>query len=159
MRRFRAGCFARRLHDRIVNLLVRLFKAVGVPVKGGYDGPCTNTFGKCFHAGAEVAEEDMRALQGIILDMAIDARDSEDWPFASHGQNCLVEHKTLASLLLSVQARARKVLTDIKKRAEELDARHPGSKFVHELSLYPEFIVLVTGPFGNLPAISTFWWS
>ena len=42
------------------------------------------------------------------------------------------------------------LLTDIKKRAEELDARHPGSTFVHELGLYPEYIVLVTGPFGNL---------
>ena len=38
----------------------------------------------------------------------------------------------------------------VKKRAEELDARHPGSTFVHELSLYPEYIVLVTGPFGSL---------
>ncbi len=59
------------------------------------------------------------------------------------------EHKTLASLLISVQARTRKVLTDIKKRAEELDARHPGSTFVHELGFYKS-IVLVTGPFGNL---------
>ncbi len=56
----------RRLHDWIVNFFVMLVKAVGVPVKGGYDGPCTSTFGKCFHVGAEVAEEDMRALQGII---------------------------------------------------------------------------------------------
>ena len=55
-----------------------------VPVKGGFDGPCTNTFDKCFHAGAEFAEEDMRALQGIIPDMVIDARDCEHGPFPSH---------------------------------------------------------------------------
>ncbi len=40
-------------------------------------------------------------------------------------------------------------LTDIKRRAEELGARHPGSTFVHELGLYL-YIALVTGPFGNL---------
>ena len=91
-----------------------------MPVTGGYDGPCINKFGKCFHAGAKVAEKDIRALQGIIPDMVIDARDCEHGPFPSQndvvGQKSLVEHKTLASLLLSVQARARKVLADIKKR-------------------------------------------
>ena len=86
--------------------------------------------------------------------MVIDTRSSIDGPFSSQndvvGRKSLVEHKTLASLLLSVQARARKVLTDIKKRSEGLDARHPGSTCVHELGLYPKYIVLVTGPSGNL---------
>ena len=79
-----SGDHARRLHDRVVNFLIKLFKTVGVPVKEWVRRPCTSTFGKCFHAGAEVSEEDMRALQGIIPDMAIDARDSEDGPFSSH---------------------------------------------------------------------------
>ena len=81
------------------------------------------------------------------------ARDCDAGPFPSPnpivGCKSLFEHKTLASLLVSVQARARKVLADIKRRAEELDARHPGSTFVHELGLYL-YIALVTGPFGNL---------
>ena len=54
-------------------------------------------------------------------DKAIDARDCEHGPFPSPnpivGGKNLFEHKTLASLLVSVQARARKVLTDIKRRA------------------------------------------
>ena len=138
-------------------------KAVGMPVKGGYDGPCTNTFGKCFHAGAEVAEEDMRALQGIIPDMVIDARDCEHAPFPSQndvvGRKSLVEHKTLASLLLSVQARARKVLTDIKKRAEELNARHPGSTLYTSWACTPSTSFWSPGLLAAFPAISTFWWS
>ena len=129
-----SGDHPRRLHDRIVNALVKLVKAVGVPVKGGYDGTCKDTFGMSFAVGADVAEEDVRVLQGIIPDMAIDARDCDAGPFPSPnpivGCKSLVEHKTLASLLISVQARARKVLADIKKRAEELDARHNGKTFV-----------------------------
>ena len=98
-------------------------------------------------------EVSVRLIQGIIPDMAIDARDCDAGPFPSPnpivGCKSLFAHKKLASLLVSVQARARKVLADIKKRAEELNARHPGSTFVHELGLYL-YIALVTGPFGNL---------
>ena len=57
-----SGDHARRFHDRIVNALVKLVKAVGVPVKGGYDGTCKGTFGMSFAAGADVAEEDVRVL-------------------------------------------------------------------------------------------------
>ncbi len=32
------------------------------------------------------------------------------------------------------------------------NASNPGSAFVHELSLYGEYVALVTGPFGNLPS-------
>ena len=56
-------------------------------------------------------------------------------------------HKALASRLISVRARAVKVLIDIENRAEELDPRHPGSTFVHELGLYGS--ALLTGPFGS----------
>ena len=66
------------------------------------------------------------------------------------GCKTLVEHKTLASLLVSVQARVKKVQTDIQKRAEELDSRHPGSTFAQELRAYGPYLVLVTGPFGSL---------
>ena len=64
--------------------MVKLVKAVGVPVKGGYDDTCKGTFGMSFAAGADVAEEDgQRVLQGIISDMAIDARDCDAGPFPS----------------------------------------------------------------------------
>ena len=49
----------------------------------------------------------------------------------------LFEHKTLASLKVTVEARANLVRSDLKKRAEDLDARHPGSTFVQELASYP----------------------
>ncbi len=37
------------------------------------------------------------------------------------------EHKTIASLKLSVEELASLILTGRKKRAEDLDAHHPGS--------------------------------
>ena len=140
--------------DRIANALVQLIKAVGVPVKGGYGSPCTNTFSKSYNAGAQVDEVSARLYQGILPDGVIDARDCDAGPFASPnllvGHKILVEHKTLASLLISVQARAKKVHTDIQNRAKELDARHPGSFFVQYLASYGKCMVLVTGPFGSL---------
>ena len=63
--------------------MVKLVKAVGVPVKGGYGGTCKGAFGMSFAAGADVAEEDVRVLQGIIPDMAIDAQDCDAGPFPS----------------------------------------------------------------------------
>jgi hypothetical protein len=142
-----------RFHDRIVNSLVKHIKRAGVPVKGGYDDTCKDTFGKSFGAGAQIDEVSVRLIRGIIPDLAVNAQDCDAGPFPDPnplvGCKILFEHKTLASLLISVPARAKKVLTDIKKRAEELDVRHPGSTFVHELGLYL-YIALVTGPFGNL---------
>ena len=104
-----------------------------MPVKGGYDAPCTHFFSKSFDAGAQIDEVSVRLIQGIIPDMAIGARDCEhghNFPSSNPiaGGKNLFEHKALASLLISVQARARKVLTDIKRRAEELGARHPGDQ-------------------------------
>ena len=156
-----SGDHARRLHDRIVNALVKLVKAVGVPVKGGYDGTCKDTFGMSFAVGADVAEEDVRVLQGIIPDMAIDARDCDAGPFPSpnHIVGCksLFEHKTLASLLISVQACARKVLTDIKRRAESstlgtLDQPLCMSWACTCTSLWSP------GLLATFPATSTSWW-
>ncbi len=43
---------------------------------------------------------------------------------------------SVASLKVSVEARANLVLSDLKKRAEDLDARHPGSTFAQELASY-----------------------
>jgi hypothetical protein len=149
-----SGDHVRRLHDRIVNALVQLIKAVGVPVKGGYGDPCTNTFSKSYFAGAHIDEISARMYQGILPDGVINALDCDAGPFPSPnplvGRKTLVEHKTLASLLISVQARAKKVHTDIQNRAKELDARHPGSTFVQDLDSYGKYMVLVTGPFGNL---------
>ena len=90
--------------------------------------------------------------------MVIDARDCDAGPFPTSnplvGCKTFVEHKTLASLLVSVRARAQKVRTDIHKRAEELDSRHPGSAFAQELWAYRPYLVLVTGPFATSPATS-----
>ena len=72
-----SGDYARLLHDRIVNSLVKLVKAVGMPVKGGYDAPCTNFFSKSFDAGAQIDKVSVLLIQGIIPDMTIDARDCE----------------------------------------------------------------------------------
>ena len=37
----------------------------------------------------------------------------------------LIEHKTLASMKVTVESRAHTVQRDLKKRAEDLDSRHP----------------------------------
>ena len=42
------------------------------------------------------------------------------------------------------------VQSDLKVRAEDLDARHPGSTFVQELVPYGKYFALVSGPFANL---------
>ena len=148
------GDHPRQFHDRVVRGLVKQVEIAQVPVKGGHRGTCKNTFSKCYNPGDPIDEVDARLLQGIIPDMVVDARDCDAGPFTSPnqlvGRRFLVEHKTLASLLISVAARAKKILSDIKKRAEELDTRHPGSTFVHELGMYGEYVALVTGPFGNL---------
>ena len=149
-----SGDHVRRLHDLIVRGLVKQVQKARVPVKGGHSGTCKNTFSKCYNPGDPTDEVDARLLQGIIPDIVVDARDCDAGPFPTPnplvGRKFLVEHKTLASLLISVVARARKIHIDIKKRAEELDSRHPGSTFVHELNLYGVYVALVTGPFGNL---------
>ena len=62
----------------------------------------------------------------------------------------LFEHKTLASLKVTVESRAKAVQSDLKKRAEDLDARHPGSNFVQDLVSYGKYCVLVAGPIKSL---------
>ena len=62
----------------------------------------------------------------------------------------LIEHKTLASMKVTVESRAHTVQRDLKKRAEDLDSRHPGSTFAQELASYGKYFVLVSGPFANL---------
>ena len=86
--------------------------------------------------------------------MVIDARgrvNGETFPDNSLDDRVsLFEHKTLACLKVTVEARANLVRNDLKKRAEDLDARHPGSTFVQELASYGKYFVLVSGPFANL---------
>ncbi len=48
------------------------------------------------------------------------------------------------------RARAKVAQCDLKKRAEDLDARHPGSTFVQELVSHGKYFVLVSNPFANL---------
>ncbi len=51
---------------------------------------------------------------------------------------------------VSVEARANLVRSDLKKRAEDFDARHLGSPFAQELASYGKYFVLISGPFANL---------
>jgi hypothetical protein len=69
------------------------------------------------------------------------------------GCQTLIEHKTMASLGMTVEDRQSKINTDIKKHAQELDRQNPGSTFEAELKAYGEngkYLALVTGPFANL---------
>ena len=149
-----SGDHFRRLHDRVVCSLVEQIRAARVPVKGGHTGTCKDTFSKCLKVGDAADEEDQRLIQGIIPDMVIDARgriNGETFPDNPLDDRVsLFEHKTLASLMVTVEARANLVRSDLKKRAEDLDARHPGSTFVQELASYGKYFVLVSGPFANL---------
>ena len=65
----------------------------------------------------------------------------------------MFEHKTLASLLISVQERVRQVQRQLWRVTRSLDARYPGSIFEQELKSYGvdgALCVLVAGPFANL---------
>ena len=90
-------------------------------------GSCKDTFNKFLNVGDYVDEISARLLQGIIAGMVIGGRDCEAGPFFTPnclvGRKSLAKHKTLASLQMFVKSRAKKVLTDIKNRAEELDLR------------------------------------
>lgn len=60
---------------------------------------------------------------------------------------------------VTVEARANYVRSDLKKRAEELDARHPGSTFAQQLASYGKYCVL--GPFAYVSSLlnSTHLWT
>jgi hypothetical protein len=55
----------------------------------------------------------------------------------------------LASHRTSVESCAAKFISAVKKRAQNLDARFPGSPFVRDLNFFGQYAVLITGPFGN----------
>ena len=72
--------------------------------------------------------------------------------------------KTVASLNESNEAREQRFLNDVLRRARNLDAKYPGSSFEQTLMSYGQngkYLVLVDGPFANLPMPSmpslTFW--
>ena len=148
------GDHFRRLHDRMVCTLVEFVRSARVLVKGGHTGTCKDTFSKCLKVGDATDEEDQRLIQGIIPDMVIDARGRinggtfPDNPLDDRVS--LIEHKTLASMKVTVESRAHTVQRDLKKRAEDLDSRHPGSTFSQELASYGKYFVLISGPFANL---------
>ena len=63
------------------------------------------------------------------------------------------EHKTPASLLISVQERVRQIQRQTLRVVRSLDARYPGSTFEQELKSYGvdgALCVLVSGPFADL---------
>jgi len=109
---------------------------------------------KCLKVGDVTDEEDQRLFQGIIPDTILDARGringgaSPDNPVENRVS--LFEHKTLASLKDTIESRAKAVQSDIKKRAEDLDARQPGSTLVQELLTHGKYFVLVSVTFANL---------
>jgi len=115
-----------------------LFDQRGCSSKVGHTGTCKDTFSKCLKVGDATDEEDQRLIQGIIPDMVIDARGRinggtfPDNPLDDRVS--LIEHKTLASMKVTVESRAHTVQRDLKKRAEDLDSRHPGSTFAQELA-------------------------
>ena len=153
------GDHFRKLHDHIVNTFLYLLRDAGIPCLGGPLGSCKHIFSKCFNAGSVTADEDkQRLLNGIIPDGLVDARNcTSNDPFQAPnkllGCQTLIEHKTMASLGMTVEDRQSKINTDIKKHAQELDRQNPGSTFEAELKAYGEngkYLALVTGPFANL---------
>ena len=69
------------------------------------------------------------------------------------GLRPIFEHKTLASLLISVQERVRQVQRQSWRVARSLDSRYHGSTFEQELQSYGvdgALCVLVSGPFAKL---------
>jgi len=64
----------------------------------------------------------------------------------------------LASLKVTVESRADAVQSDLKERAEDIDARHPGSTFVQELVSYGKYFFLVLGPFATSRVIANPLW-
>ena len=64
-----------------------------------------------------------------------------------------VEFKTLASLAITPNVRAKQVQADTEKRAHDLDLKYPGSTFTQVLKSNGKdgrYLVLVVGPFANL---------
>ena len=72
---------------------------------------------------------------------------------ASSTSKVVEAHQTLASLLISVQKRVRRIQRQTLRVASSLDARYPGSTFEQELKSYGvdgALSVLVSRPFANL---------
>ena len=103
----------------MVCTLVELVRSARVHVKGGHTGTCKDTFSsKCLKVGDATDEEDQRLIQGIIPDIVIDARGRinggtfPDNPLDDRVS--LIEHKTLASMKVTVESRAHTVQRDLK---------------------------------------------
>jgi len=98
-------------------------------------------------------EDGQRLLQGIVPDGFLDAQGRGGPANPLSGRRHIFEHKTLASLLISVQERVRQVQRQSWRVARSLDSRYPGSTFEQELKSYGvdgALCVLVSGPFANL---------
>ncbi len=99
----------------------------------------------------------LKNLQKMIPDGWI-GRLLLDAPFNSplnrlDNRETFVEFKTLASLVMTSNARAQQVQSETEKRAHDLDLKYPGSTFTQVLKShgkYGRYLVLVVGPFANL---------
>ena len=110
--------------------MVSLARAAGICAKGGHTGTCKGIFSKC--KGAYHMNEDrQRLLQGVVPDSFLDAQSRGGPANPLSGRRHIFEHKTLASLLISVQERARQVQHQTLRvaRRGSLDARYSGSTF------------------------------
>ena len=126
--------------------------------KGGHRGTCKDTFNKCLHVGDNIDEVDARLLQGIIPDMVIDARDCDAGPFPTSnplvGCKTLVEHKTLASLLVSVRACAQKVQLTFKSARKSSILGTPGQPSRKSFGRTVPTLSWLPGPLATSPATS-----
>ena len=102
------GDHVRHFHDRVVSEIVSLARAAGIYAKGGHTGTCKGIFSKCMGA-YNLNEHGQRLLQGIVPDGFLDAQGRGGPANTLSGRRHIFEHKTLASLLISVQKRARQV--------------------------------------------------
>ena len=155
------GDHHRKNHDRLLRPLMQAAADSGISATGKnqYD-TCNGTFKSCFNPGSRhVSEEAAINTQKMIPDGIIDARGLgtlgpyDSPPNRLIGLETLVEMKTVASLSESNEARERRFLNDVLRRAQNLDAEFPGSSFEQTLLSFGQngkYLVLVDGPFANL---------
>ena len=70
-------------------------------------------------------EDGQRLLQGIVPDGFLKAQGHGDPANPLSNRRNIIEHKTLASLLISIQERVRQVQRQSWRVARSLDARYP----------------------------------
>jgi hypothetical protein len=121
---------AKNRHGAFTTFVVNVAKQYGVPICGGGFGSVKGIFSKNINQ-SNVRPEDQAALNGIIPDALIDSRSIPqltDFHFTKiNGVFSLVEVKSSYRSCKTVDARATRINSDIKKAAIALDAKHAGS--------------------------------